>query len=144
MRAGLVMNSESLEYGDHLKKVAIHAALIRHDLVSEVVQVNHSRKFNPLAFFTGQWRIVAGKNRLRKLKRFSELYIKNADNDDVDVTLSVAHDELGAGIKALFGMSEVEWERYFELHSKRKNTVFPILSMENLTRFENLLIELQR
>ena len=44
MRAGLVMNSESLEYGDHLKKVAIHAALIRHDLVSEVVQVNHSRK----------------------------------------------------------------------------------------------------
>ena len=44
MRAGLVMNSESLEYGDHLKKVAIHAALIRHDLVSEVVQVNHSSK----------------------------------------------------------------------------------------------------
>lgn len=126
MKAGLIVDNQSIDYGDYLKRTAMHSAMHKCDSVSEVVQVvkNVENKMGFWRFAGLQFQRLKAKDRLDKLEKFCDRFFLNEIASEVDILFPSSQYEFCDGLKILCGMSEYDWHKYFEIPKEKAGVVF--------------------
>lgn len=126
MKAGLIVDNQSLDYGDYLKRTAMHSVMCKHESVSEIVQVvrNADNKLGFWQFVQEQFQRLKARNRLNRLEAFCERHFASATGGKVDVLLPSNKHEFCNGLKVLCGMNEYDWQKYVEIPKGKAGVVF--------------------